>query len=212
MPSLVAEIGDAIECHLRMIGMLQDEGLDEHQQKLIAEKRAQLEGQTEQVKEVAAGSLSESQAPNGIIQVKKEKKVPPEPMKTALPKKDSQPRILPQPEVQPESIGFKSAVPEIQREEWLLSQEGTAYTIQIIGVSSEDSLFDFVKRNGMLKQNKMAYYESTFRGKPWFQLLYGIYPDKRTARLAANKLPENIRQAGPWIRKISTVQKTIENR
>jgi hypothetical protein len=43
MPSLVAEIGDAIECHLRMIGMLQDEGLDEHQKKLVAEKRAQYE-------------------------------------------------------------------------------------------------------------------------------------------------------------------------
>ncbi len=43
MPSLVAEIGDAIECHLRMIGMLKDEGLDEHQRKLVAEKRAQYE-------------------------------------------------------------------------------------------------------------------------------------------------------------------------
>ncbi len=43
MPSLVAEIGDAIECHLRMIGLLKDEGLDEHQKKLIAEKRAQME-------------------------------------------------------------------------------------------------------------------------------------------------------------------------
>src|SRR6056300_253039 len=43
MPSLVAEIGDAIECHLRMIGMLKDEGLDEHQKKLVAEKRAQYE-------------------------------------------------------------------------------------------------------------------------------------------------------------------------
>jgi hypothetical protein len=43
MPSLVAEIGDAIECHLRMIGLLRDDGLDEHQQKLIAEKRAQYE-------------------------------------------------------------------------------------------------------------------------------------------------------------------------
>ncbi len=30
MPSLVAEIGDAIECHLRLIGMLQDDGLDDH--------------------------------------------------------------------------------------------------------------------------------------------------------------------------------------
>jgi hypothetical protein len=43
MPSLVAEIGDAIECHLRMIGLLKDEGLDEHQKKLIEEKRAQFE-------------------------------------------------------------------------------------------------------------------------------------------------------------------------
>jgi len=41
MPSLVAEIGDAIESHLRMIGLLIDEGLDEHQQKLVDEKRAE---------------------------------------------------------------------------------------------------------------------------------------------------------------------------
>ncbi|AKH19516.1 NrdJb [Sedimenticola thiotaurini] len=43
MPSLVAEIGDAIHCHLVMIGLLKEEGPDEHQQKLIDEKRAQYE-------------------------------------------------------------------------------------------------------------------------------------------------------------------------
>ena len=43
MPSLVAEIGDAIECHMRMIGLLKDDGLDEHQKKLVSEKRAQYE-------------------------------------------------------------------------------------------------------------------------------------------------------------------------
>jgi hypothetical protein len=43
MPSLVAELGDAIERHLISIGMLKGEELDEHQQKLIAEKRAQFE-------------------------------------------------------------------------------------------------------------------------------------------------------------------------
>jgi len=43
MPSLVAEIGEAIENHLRMIGMLGDDELDEHQKKLIEEKRAQYE-------------------------------------------------------------------------------------------------------------------------------------------------------------------------
>ena len=43
MPSLVAEIGDVLESHLRMIGLLKDEGLDDHQKKLIDEKRAEYE-------------------------------------------------------------------------------------------------------------------------------------------------------------------------
>jgi hypothetical protein len=43
MPSLVAEIGDAIECHMRMIGLLKDDSLDEGQKALLAEKRAQFE-------------------------------------------------------------------------------------------------------------------------------------------------------------------------
>jgi hypothetical protein len=43
MPSLVAEIGDVICTHLVMIGMIRDDGPDEHQQKLIDEKRAEYE-------------------------------------------------------------------------------------------------------------------------------------------------------------------------
>ncbi len=43
MPSLVAEIGDAIECHMRTIGLFKDDSLDDHQKALIAEKRAQFE-------------------------------------------------------------------------------------------------------------------------------------------------------------------------
>ena len=47
MPSLVAEIGDAIESHLKMIGMIVDPGLDEHQQALVDEKRREYEEQLE---------------------------------------------------------------------------------------------------------------------------------------------------------------------
>jgi len=57
MPSLVAEIGDAIECHLRMIGLLKDDGLDEHQKKLIADKRAQMEKASKTAE--ASGEASE---------------------------------------------------------------------------------------------------------------------------------------------------------
>ncbi|OOZ39887.1 NrdJb [Solemya pervernicosa gill symbiont] len=60
MPSLVAEIGDAIECHLRMIGMLKDDGLDEHQQKLIDEKRAQYDSTVKQAEKSGASDFPES--------------------------------------------------------------------------------------------------------------------------------------------------------
>jgi hypothetical protein len=43
MPSLVAEIGDVIEAHMRTIGLLKDELPDEHQRRLMEEKRAQYE-------------------------------------------------------------------------------------------------------------------------------------------------------------------------
>jgi hypothetical protein len=42
-PSLVAELGDVIECHLKSIGMIASEELDEHQKKLIAAKREEFE-------------------------------------------------------------------------------------------------------------------------------------------------------------------------
>lgn len=48
MPSLIAELGYIVEKHLRTIGLLQPPGLDEHQQKLVDEKRAEFEGSKKQ--------------------------------------------------------------------------------------------------------------------------------------------------------------------
>ena len=46
MPSLVAEIGECIEKHLTDIGMIQPPELNEHQKRLIEEKRVQFEAKT----------------------------------------------------------------------------------------------------------------------------------------------------------------------
>lgn len=46
MPSLVAEIGDAIERHMRMIGLLRNDTLETNQAHLIAEKRAAFEARS----------------------------------------------------------------------------------------------------------------------------------------------------------------------
>jgi hypothetical protein len=44
MPSLVAEIGEAIESHMKIIGLIPEEKLDEHQKAFLAKKRAELAG------------------------------------------------------------------------------------------------------------------------------------------------------------------------
>ena len=46
-PSLVAEIGDVIERHLKMIGLIQTEERDEHRESYLMEKRAQFTGTAE---------------------------------------------------------------------------------------------------------------------------------------------------------------------
>ena len=43
MPSLVAEIGDVLETHMRKIGLIRDEELSDTHKALLAEKRARFE-------------------------------------------------------------------------------------------------------------------------------------------------------------------------
>ncbi|MEE4603166.1 MAG: SPOR domain-containing protein [Desulfobacteraceae bacterium] len=72
--------------------------------------------------------------------------------------------------------------------------------------------FDFVERNQLLEQNEIAYYQTIFKDKPWFQLLYGIYATKKDAQAAAENLPLKIRKSSPWIRRLSAVQKAIRRK
>jgi len=100
----------------------------------------------------------------------------------------------------------------IHSEKWLLSQESSFYTIQLMGVRKEALLFNFVERNQLLQQNEIAYYQTMFKDKPWFQLLYGVYATKKDAQAAADNLPPKIRKSSPWIRRLSAVQKSIRGK
>ena len=43
MPSIVAEIGHAIERHMQMIGMIKSDKLDDHQKEFLAKKKAEID-------------------------------------------------------------------------------------------------------------------------------------------------------------------------
>ncbi len=59
MPSIIAELGYVIERHLRSIGLLRSSTLDEHQQKLVDEKRAEFEARTRQTDAFAKSEFPE---------------------------------------------------------------------------------------------------------------------------------------------------------
>lgn len=63
MPSLVAEIGDCIECHLKEIGMLGGDRMDDNQKEFLEKKRAEFEGKSAaepvETKSAAASTTAE---------------------------------------------------------------------------------------------------------------------------------------------------------
>jgi septal ring-binding cell division protein DamX len=121
-----------------------------------------------------------------------------------------QAEIRPQPVK--EDVIEKTEERTIHNEKWLLSQESSYYTIQLMGARKEVLLFNFVEKNQLLEQNEVAFYQTTFKDKPWFQLLYGVYATKKDAESVADNLPSKIRKSSPWIRRLSAVQKTIRGK
>ena len=62
MPSIIAELGHVIERHLQMIGLMRKPTLDEHQQKLVDEKRAEFEARAKQTRRLLEVTLSRRRA------------------------------------------------------------------------------------------------------------------------------------------------------
>ncbi len=59
-PSLVAELGDAIESHLILIGLLKNDDLNEQQKKLIAEKRSQYDASNKKNQNTSSDEFPDS--------------------------------------------------------------------------------------------------------------------------------------------------------
>lgn len=96
----------------------------------------------------------------------------------------------------------------IHRESWIMAQNPSYYTLQIIGLRNEKSVHKFAKKYHLL--NKVAYYKTKYRDKSWYPLLYGAYPTRKKALSAINELPEEIRKLSPWTRKLSSIQQAIK--
>lgn len=172
-----------------------------------AAESSEVAGEPVPVKEPEpATAVSEAEEPPGVA----EEAVPKQPAPQSQPEEQAPPSAEPVSEPvsqeQPEPPTPK-AVSEIMREDWLRQQNPAHYTLQLVGVQEEAAILAFIKRHGL--KGQLAYFKSQRQGRPWFSLLYGVFPDRKAAIKAKGQLPAPLAQSGVWPRTFASVQKEV---
>jgi DamX protein len=81
------------------------------------------------------------------------------------------------------------------------------YAVQLMAMSSKDSLEAFVAREGI---RNMSAARVERDGELFYVLLLGIYENAETARRAVASLPDEIGGAEPWIRPLGSLQSAMQ--
>ncbi|MDX1527522.1 MAG: SPOR domain-containing protein [Gammaproteobacteria bacterium] len=88
--------------------------------------------------------------------------------------------------------------------EWLAALDPQHYTLQLLSDKDEGSVKRFVTDH--LDPGRGGYFSSRIKGDLWYSVIYGVYPDYGSAKLAVEGLPGALRKLKPWIRKVESVQ------
>ena len=154
---------------------------------------------------------AEQTAPRAAAETKETPPVAEQPTALAKvpPQRVKPPQVKPPP-LKPVTPPKATAKNTIYRENWLLDQKSSFYTLQVVGVRNEESLLNFVKVHKLLLNQNVAYYKTVYKGEQWYPLLYGVYPTKSEAADAVKELPDKVQKSIPWIRKLSAVQKEVQ--
>ena len=93
-----------------------------------------------------------------------------------------------------------------QRDKWLLAQNPDTYTLQIAWSSQESDIRRALKKFSLT--DPAAVFSASRKGKPWYGLVTGVYPDFTSATQARAALPEELMR-GAWVRRLRSVQSEI---
>ncbi len=118
------------------------------------------------------------------------------------------------PEMDDENVFNLETVPDylsnIKGPVWLRQQAANSYVLQIISAQYKSNLRNLLNGQSGIQSQLSGYVKYTPSGKPRYLLLYGIYPDRKTATAAINDLPGKFQSIPPWPRTISDVLKELD--
>ncbi len=87
--------------------------------------------------------------------------------------------------------------------DWLRQRDPSNYVIQLLGARDASAVRKFVDNHQL--GVKGAWYVTSHENKPWYVVVYGMYPDRASARAAIKTLPEALQAGSPWPRSVASV-------
>jgi hypothetical protein len=90
--------------------------------------------------------------------------------------------------------------PEPAQVRWQALRDRGGYTIQLVGVSKQDSITGFAAKHGL--RGDLAYISTEREGRSWYILMFGMYESYTEASQALQGLPDSVRAQQPWVRKM----------
>ena len=82
-------------------------------------------------------------------------------------------------------------------------QSNPSYTIQLLASHDVNQLRAFVVAHHL--QGRTEIHQTKHRGKAWYVLTLGHYPQKKNARDVLKQLPSDVAQYKPWTRPVSEI-------
>jgi DamX protein len=138
------------------------------------------------------------------------KTAPESPEHTEIPKPDPIPEPV-KASPSPAAIAVpQSPIDPLRREDWIKTRPAEHYTLQLLGVERLQALKDYVARYDLRSQ--AFYYITRRKGKPWHPLLWGDFPDKKSAIKGSKQLPLKVQNKGFWIRSFGELQAQLEKK
>ena len=95
---------------------------------------------------------------------------------------------------------------------WLRQQPANSYVLQLLSAQYMSNIKNLLSGQSGIQNQLSGYVKYTPSGKPRYLLLYGIYPDRKSAKAAIDELPLEFQSITPWPRKLGDAIKEINKR
>ncbi|MDZ7737254.1 MAG: hypothetical protein U5P41_15090 [Gammaproteobacteria bacterium] len=112
-------------------------------------------------------------------------------------------------ETQPrEETPAESAAGELRRDSWARRQSADHYTLQLISLTDEKAVRDYLLDNGLAERG--GYIAVLIDNVRRYNAIYGYYESYDEAEAAIDNLPAEVRRTPPWVRNFGVLQKIMQ--